>query len=544
MDTRSIRSRLTALAATLVVASALMSLVPSPVAATMSDNPNNIPGVALPSGAVSGQLGGKIYDVVYRVVVAPDYTLVLSTTGTTGTDYDLYLFDSAATDIYADPPVGLVASSTGPTSTEYIRYTSTTGGTYYIDVSAYGSTVGTYHLAVQTLAPTTPVVTISLDGGAPATNKPLVTVSLVAAGNVSAIAAMSFSYDDETWTSPAPYAPSLTLNLDGPDGPRDVWVKVWDLAGNVSPAAHATILLDRTSPTVVSRWPDVGSIVRTLQPVVGIRFSKPIQPATWYNAGLILQDAGGTVLYGSYAYDPGTFTGTFTPAVPLQPGSVYVISVGSVTDLAGNQVAPTGSWTFTPMLSPAITFGSNVRIARAGDTVDLSGKIAPLIGGPLVLEQAVGSADFGPVVPLAVGSDGSFSWSAPVASNTSFRVDYVGTPVSAQTHSPVVRVLVRRQVSLGGLDPSVTRRVRALTRQVLTAVVAPTDPPVPVTFSVYRYVSGRGYVRAASVTRTTVGGHYTFSWTPGRGSYYVRLTTRPTPLFANGISPAYRFVGD
>ena len=543
MDTRLIRRRPRTLAAALVVASTLLSLAPSSVAATVPDNPNNIPGVELPSNTVSGELGGRIYDVVYRVTVAPDCTLVLSTTGTAGTDYDLYLFDSTATDIYADPPVGLVASSSGPTSTEYIRYTSTAGGTYYIDVSAYSPTLGTYHLAVQVLAPTAPLVSISLDGGAPATNNPLVTATLAATAYVSPIAEMSFSYDDQAWTSPAPYAPSVTLHLDGPDGPREVWVKVWDQAGNVSPVAHATVLLDRTAPTVVSRWPDAGSVVRTLLPVVTIQFSKPIQPSSWYNAGLILQDASGTVLYGSYAYDPNTLTGTFTPAVPLLPGSVYVISVGTVRDLAGNQVAPLGSWTFTPLLSPRITLGANARIVTPGDTADLSGSVTPLIGGPLVLEQAVGSGDFAPVVPLAVGSDGSFSWSVPVAANTSFRVDYLGTQVSAQTHSPVVRVLVRRQVGLAGLEPSVTARVRALTRQVLTAVVSPAEPAVPVTFSVYRYVTGRGYVLAASVTRTTIGGRYTFSWTPGRGRYYVRLTTRPTPLFANGISPAYRFVG-
>ena len=541
-STRPIRHRLAALASIAVLVLGMSAFLTAPVAAAAADNPNNIPGVPLPSGAVSGQLGGKTYDVVYRVVVAAGHTLVLSTTGTSGTDYDLYLFDSSAADIYADPPVGLVASSTGPTSTEYLRYTSIEGGTYYIDLSAYGSTLGTYHLSVQVVAPTTPLVTIALDGGAPATNNPLVAVSLVAAGNVSAVATMSFSYDDRTWTSPMPYAPSFTLNVDGADGPRDVWVRVWDEAGNASPVAHATILLDRSAPTVVSRWPDAGSIVGTLQPVVAITFSKAIQPSTWYNAGLILQDSTGTILYGSYAYDASTFTGTFTPAVPLQPGSVYVASVGTVTDIAGNRVAPTGSWTFTPMLSPTMTLGSNLRVVAAGDPVRLSGSIAPLIGGPLVLEDAVGSADFMPVVPLGIGPDGTFSWTLPVASNTRFRVDYLGTLVSAQAYSPVVRVLVRRSVVLAGLDPAATRRVRALTRQTLTAVVSPADPPVPVTLSIYRYVSGRGYVLVTAVTRTTVAGRYTFSWTPGRGRYYVRLTTRPSPTFANGISPAYRWV--
>jgi Bacterial Ig-like domain/Bacterial pre-peptidase C-terminal domain len=543
MNTHSIRRRLAAVAAATIVVSTLLAFVPSPIARASTDNPNNIPGVPPPSGTVSGQLGGKIYDVVYRVVVSPGYTLVLSTTGTTGTDYDLYLFDSAAADIYANPPVGLVATSTGPTSTEYIRYTSAAGGTYYVDLSAYASTLGTYHLSVQALPPTTPVVAISLDGGAPATNKPLVTVNVVATDDVSAITTMTISHDGITWTSPVPYTPSLTLNLDGPDGPRDVRVRVSDAAGSVSPAAHATILLDRVGPTVVGRFPDAGAKVSSLQPTIAITFSKAIQPSTWFNAGLILQDARGTVLYGSYSYDAGTFTGTFAPAVPLQPGAVYVVSVGTVTDVAGNQVAPIGSWTFTPLIGSTIVLHADTRIASAGDLVDLTGTITPVIGGSLVLEEAVAPTDFTPIVPLGADATGAFSWALPVQSNTSFRVDYAGTGISAQTYSPVVRVLVRRQVVLAGLGASATRRVHAFTRQTLIAVVSPADPPAPVTVSIYRYAPGRGYVLATSATRTTVGGRYTFAWTPGRGSYYVRLTTRPTALFANGISPAYRYIG-
>src|SRR5450759_4682062 len=81
----------------------------TPVAA---DQASDIPGTALPGTVTSGILGGAIYDVVYRVTVPAGHVLLVSMTGDPGTDFDLYLFDSSATSIYAKPPVGLVAKST------------------------------------------------------------------------------------------------------------------------------------------------------------------------------------------------------------------------------------------------------------------------------------------------------------------------------------------------------------------------------------------------------------------------------------------------
>ena len=76
----------------------------TPVAA---DQTSDIPGAALPGTVSSGLLGGPIYDVVYRVTIPAGHVLLVSMTGDPGTDFDLYLFDSSATSIYAKPPVGL-----------------------------------------------------------------------------------------------------------------------------------------------------------------------------------------------------------------------------------------------------------------------------------------------------------------------------------------------------------------------------------------------------------------------------------------------------
>jgi hypothetical protein len=536
------RARLASALVGAVLASSVLALAGPVAPATAADSLHNIPGVLLPASNVSGTLGGSTYDDVYRIQVPAGDVLLLAMTGTAGTDYDLYLFDASATNIYADPPVGLVGSSTGPTSTEFIRYASVAGGTYYIDLSAYSPAVGTFHLSVQVVAGATPPrVSLSLDGGAPATNEPLVTVSVVASGDLAGVVSMSFSQDGTTWTAPVAYATTAVLNLDGPDGPRTVWVRVTDAVGNTSPPAHATIDLDRTAPTVVARSPEAGATVTGIQPTISIRFSKAIQVSTWTNAGLILQDSSGTILYGTYGYDPSTFTGIFTPVVPLQAGATYVVSLGSVTDPAGNKVAPPGSWTFTPLLAPRLTLAVSQAVLNGPGWVTLSGRIDLWPGGFLNLESSGSGGAWTVVQPVIPGPDGSWSATLPVESNASFRVHFGGSQFAVETISPAVRVLVRRHVGLSGVDAGVTRRTNAGNLVVLSAQVEPSDPAVPVKLSIYRWVPGRGYVLDRSVTRTSVGGRYVFSWHPGRGTYGVRLTTPPTPLFANGLSPIYRW---
>lgn len=521
----------------------LGGLVAAPSGVHAADNPHNIPGVALSSASASGQLGGPIYDVVYRIEIPAGHILSVAMTGSAGTDFDLYLFNSAASDIYADPPVGLVASSTGPTSTESISYPSVGGGTYYIDLSGATNVEGTYNLSVQVLADTEPPhVALSLDGGAPATNNPLVSVGIVAADDLTGVATMSFSQDGMSWTSPAPYQPSVTLNLGGSDGLHTVWVRVTDGAGNVSAPVRASIYLDRVPPTVLSRSPGAGGIVDALRPSISVRFSKAIQPISWDNAGLILQNANGTILYGSYSYDASTNTGTFTPAVPLQPGATYVASLGSVTDLAGNHVAPVGAWTFTALLAPSVTVKTSPAVVVFGQEVAVTGAISPVVSGSLVLESKDPGGTFLPLLPLTTGATGGFTTRIKPTGNSWLRVRYEGSSLSAATSSSEVRVLVRPGLSFRGVDPTVVQRVPALQSQTLVAVVAPSAPNVPLTLSIYRLSPSGAYVLQTHVTRTSKGGRYTFHWTPGRGAYYVRLTSSPIVRFANGISPLYRWL--
>lgn len=524
----------------LLVVLALANVL-TPGDARGADDPSNIPGVPLPGPVATGVLGGPVYDVVYRLSVPPGNVIVASLTGSPGTDFDLYLFDATATTVYGT--AGLVASSLGPTSTEAISYPSAAGGTYYLDLNGATDVFGSYTLVVQIVPDRTPPqVSIQLDDGRPATNDPQVTVSLHAWDDLSGVSAMTFSNDGVSWGPWVPFTPTASWTIPAGDGPHTVWAKVMNGVGLESEPAQATIVLDTVPPGVVAITPAPGSWVAGLQPVLAVSFDEPLDPASWLQMGLLVQAADGTLIPGRYAYLADSRTGTFVPSQPLVAGETYVVGLGPVRDLAGNRVAPVGSWTIRPLIPTTVTLTASPRVLVAGEASRLA---LALAGGPtngplaLTAEPAGGEA----VAQQVNLTDGRASLVVRPAVNTTYQAAYPGTDRLAPS-SATVRVLVRRAVTLEGVLAGGLQVGRRGSPVDLRAVVAPRAPEVVVTFWIYRNLgAGRGFGLVAAVRRTTVGGRAVWTWRPTvAGEYRVRVTTPPTVLFANGVSPWYRWL--
>lgn len=504
---------------------------------------SNIPGIPLPTGVVTGRLGGPIVDVVYQVDVVPQRVLVVSLTGSAGTDFDIYLFDSSATNVYANPLVGLVAKSTGPTSTESIRYSTVTGGRFYIDLSS-SDVEGDYRLVVGFGADTTPPkVSLTLDGGAPATNNLDLSVSVVASDDLSGVANMQFSEDGTTWSGWQPWEPITDRTLIDRDGRQDLWVRVSDRQGNISSAAKASIVLDRVSPSVEARYPDPGGIVAAPRPTIWVRFTEPIRPSSWQASGLIVQDPSGTVIYGSYGWDAATNTGSFTPSSDLLAGATYVASLGSLTDLAGNLLAPIGSWTVRPLDAPRITLTASPRVAAPRSMVELAGSTDLPFFGSFSLQMRLSDGSWEDIEPVLPGPDGKFFSHQIVHDNTTFRIAYSGDAQSAASTSTPLRVIVRRQVLLSGPPASVVRTAPVGARVSITTLLDPAEPSSAVTAILYRFDAGRHvYQPIATLTRTSSTGRAILAWRGSSvGTYAIRLTTPATTAFAAGVSPLYRW---
>jgi hypothetical protein len=511
--------------------------------ARAADPGSDIPGLDLPSPVVAGRLGGAIYDVVYHVTVPPGFVIAASLTGAPGTDFDMYLFDSTATTVLSKQ--GLLKESIGPTSTESISWPSRLGGTYFIDLNGATDLEGDFRLTVQTVPdPTPPVVSMALADSRPSTNQTNVPVALVASDDLSGVPEMAFSADGVTFGEWLPFTRSSSWNFSSGDGPKTLWVKVRNGVGLESPPAGASITLDTVAPSVSAVVPSPGSSVSGLRPSFKVTFDESIDPATWADLGLIVQSATAELVNGAYAYDSTTRTASFVPSAAMSPGSTYLVTIGNVEDLAGNRIAPVGSWTVVPLAPTSIAASVSPRAVPFGGTarVDLN-----LIGAPslAVVEVSAASGSSGAFLPVAtvdlLNSRGTLAVTPGL--NTTYRFNYPGE-FGVAPASVDVRVLVRRSVELVGQNAGTTSNLRVGGVVTLTAVTKPAAGGVSVSFRLYRFDRARRvWTYAGSFgRRTNAAGRATLSWAPSQpGSYYWRASVGSSAEFANNMSGVYRW---
>lgn len=525
------------LTAALAAASIMVGSGAGSVAAVGS---SDIPGVPLPSPVVTGQLGGPIYDVVYALQVPPAHVIVAGLTGSPGTDFDLYLFDSSATTVVNN--VGVVAKSTGPTSTESISYPSRTGGTFYLDLNGATAVEGTYVLSVQIVADTTPpaISSVLLDGGSVATNIPTVSVLVAATDELSGVAAVALSADDQSFGSWLPTSSVLSWTFPAGDGPKRLWVKVQNGVGLESAPVSASIVLDTVPPAVVSVAPPRDSATGSVRPTIRVTFSEPMDPASWKTAGLALQEPTGSIVPGTLAYDGAANSGTFTPAVDLVPGTTYFATVGTVRDLAGNLVLPSGSWTLKPMQPTSVSMTASPLVVTYGTAVTFAGSASIPAGDAVTLmARSTASATFAPAAQL-LPAPGFRAALVPVASAT-YRVDYAGSSTALTSSSPAISVTVRWSVVLTGRGPAVVRTGTTGATVAVQARVLPAAAGQTVSFRLYRYdTTLRRYVFVGSRgARTFAAGLATIAWKPAAGRWQWRAVALGTADHASNTSSAH-----
>lgn len=525
-----------------VVLAAVLTLaflpVGSPVARA-TDPTADIPGVPLPGTVVSSQLGGSIYDVVYSIDVPAGDVVIAGLTGSGGTDFDLYLFNSSATTVVNN--VGVVASSTGPTSTESLSYPVRATGRYYIDLNGATNVQGTFILTVQVVPdPTPPIAGIVLNGGRPAAASATVSVDLQAYDDLSGVPDMAFSEDGAIWTDWRLLAFHTSWTFAGADGARRLWVKVRNGVGLESAPASATVTLDTVPPTILAVDPVAGSRVGGLRPTFRVSFNEQIDPASWTPYGLVVQSsATGTLVNGVYGLDATHRIGTFVPSSDLAAGVGYVVTVGPVTDLAGNAVTGTSSWAVTPLLPASVTVRAMPTVVALGGAAVLSGRFIGPDTNPTLsfLERPAGAASFAPVDGAGSAYGSSVTFTVRPVSNTTYRLAYPGSSTIADA-SAEIRVLVRRGIRLTVLGTT-SGGSRVGRRVTLQATIDPAAAGVSVSFQLYRYDPiRRTYRYAGSWGRgTSTGGRASYVWTPvSTGVYRWRAMAFSTAAFANNTT--------
>lgn len=101
---------------------------------------------------------------------------------------------------------------------------------------------------------TPPTGSVSIQGGAAATNTTAVTLTL-SATDAGGVTEMKFSNDNVTFSTPIAYAVSASWTLATGDGTKTVYAKFKDTAGNWSSAFNDTIVLDTVQPQITITTP-------------------------------------------------------------------------------------------------------------------------------------------------------------------------------------------------------------------------------------------------------------------------------------------------
>jgi hypothetical protein len=448
--------------------------------------------------------------------------------------------------------VGVVARSTGPTSDENISYATAAGGTFYVDLNGATEAEGTFTLAVQTVVDqTAPIVTaVTVNGGMVATNHLDATVAVSAFDDISGVFDTAFSLDGAAYGPWQPYGAPAAIALPPGDGPKVVWAKVRNGVGLESSPLSARIVVDTVAPAIVGVSPEAGAHVASLRPTIHVVFDEPIDRLAWTRSGVVMQRADGTRVAGTASMDSAATTGSFTPTSDLAPAEVVSVTVGPVTDIAGNPLAGTvPSWLVLPLRPPAMAAKATLStVTWHGGTV-IVGRYVGATPTPVirVASRAAGVTEFGTSSPVVVASDGTFRISVRPSETTVWRV----TAAEAGTYaaaSASVKVSVRRLVAVEGSGPAVVRSARRGRPVAITATLGPAAPSTAVSLTVTRYnVVTHQWRVVATIMRTSSSsgakaGHVTFSWTPPtQGSYRVRLTTASSARFAAGSSSTYRY---
>lgn len=106
------------------------------------------------------------------------------------------------------------------------------------------------------------------------------------------------------------------------------------------------VLVPGALPRLISRNPADGASEVTVAASVGAVFNNLMDPLTVTENSFTV-----TGVPGSVSYDPLTASASFTPALPLSPGTRYSVNLAGVRDLAGNPLPDTG-WSFTTDFAP------------------------------------------------------------------------------------------------------------------------------------------------------------------------------------------------
>jgi hypothetical protein len=392
---------------------------------------SEIPGVPLAASSLSGTVGGETVDLVYAVTLPAGSVLVASLRGAAGAELGLYLYDQVAESVLVDLPV---ASSARPGASQGISAIIDAPGIYYLNVNgrnvdrAYAFTLS-WSVTRDTTAPQVMSVSAPLTARASNTclrvdaRDPLSGVRSVRIADAGALEAAPW----QNYRGAGNYCTTVTPG----DGARTMTVQVRNGVGLLSSRVSRIVQIDDTAPQLRSTSPaQSGLLVASNQEIVW-RFGERVLLGGGARGSVFAYSQAGAAIPGSATLSATGTSVRWRADATIPLGSVVLVSLTGVTDLAGNEA---GILDTLQLARKRIVSVRVVDARRRGDFARVSYQVpARLTGGELILEARLlgGWTEIGR--SLIEGTSGSIR--AAVGDATAIRLVWPGDDATVAASS-------------------------------------------------------------------------------------------------------------
>jgi hypothetical protein len=447
------------------------------------------PSVNLASGATyTATITAEVRDLAGNGM-ASDYRWSFSTLTTT------YTITAAAGPNGSITPAGPVIVSEGGSQS----FTITPGAGYsvsdvLVDLVSVGTTsvytfptVTTGHtISASFVDDVPPTGTVSINGGAPATNLAAIMLSLTCADAGSGCAQAEISnYSD--FSSPMIVSmgssTNLSWTLSGADGAKIVYVRYYDAAGKPSLSELGTIVLDRIPPFTAATppggtYPANQTVTLAASELSAIHYTldgtDPVASSPTYSAPLLVTT--GTTTLKFFAVDAAGNAEVFQTQVYVIDANAPLIS--NVAPASGSFInAADVSYTLNKLMA-----SGSVAFTRTGGAADLqSPHIHTLVGsdltaGPHAISTGAPLKD-GAAYSIAFNaSDGAVSAPSVISTNVTFDATAAAVTINSpssggRVNTAYVSYLLSEPTTTGSIiyDDGQTQTVHWLSAGDLTA---------------------------------------------------------------------------
>jgi hypothetical protein len=272
------------------------------------------------------------------------------------------------------PTAAIIADAQPPASPGSLGYELRLTPTWDLTPGTYSLQV-TYSVTFTDQTP--PAGQVTINAGGAYTQSVSVTLSPLATDDSGVVEGMCFSNDNVAWSAWQAYTTTATWTLSTPDGPKTVWARFRDRAGNEAPPVSASVVLDTVAPTISSV---IVSNITTTAADVSWQTSEPASRQV---------DYGTTIAYGQSSPLGGDPTTSHLVTLgSLAPGTNYHFRARS-SDPAGNTtVSPDGAF-WTRCAAPTLS----VTLTQQGARYDLALTWTPTTGATSYRLERKNTAD-------------------------------------------------------------------------------------------------------------------------------------------------------